>query len=176
MKALRCALAARTAPLVESPTNPLQNFFPKLTTSALTSRIMMHIVYHWTGWDPASGAAYDADMDPRFIDREGDEYVQFGLGVLKGFSSILDSSGRKDKSVDFFLPFVNAGGSKAFSRELAVAMMKVLAGDGKYRFGEDLDDEENPLGLNLSGLVYNDERGLVSLVEVVDDEDEDEEW
>ena len=71
-------------PLVERPTNPLQNFFPKLTTSALTSRIMMHIVSHWTGWDPASGADYDADMDPRFIDRKGDEYVQFGLGALRG--------------------------------------------------------------------------------------------
>ena len=165
MKALRCALAARTAPLVERPTNPLQNFFPKLTTSALTSRIMMHIVYHWTGWDPASGAAYDADMDPRFIDRKGDEYVQFGLGVLKGFSSILDSSGRKDKSVDFFLPFVNAGGSKAFSRERAVAMMKVLAGDGEeYKFGRYLEEEENPLRLTLRGLEYDEESGLVSLV------------
>ena len=91
----------------------------------------MHIVYHWTGWDPASGAAYDADMDPRFIDVDSAEYVQFGKGVLNGFSSIVASSDRKDKSVDFFLPFVNAGGSKAFSRERAVAMMKVLAGDGE---------------------------------------------
>ena len=42
--------------------------------------------------------------------------------------------------------------------------MKVLALDGEeYEFGEDLDGEENPLGLNLSGLVYNEERGVVSL-------------
>ena len=63
------------------------------------------------GWDPASGADYDADMDPRFIDRDSAEYVHFGKGLLNGFSSIVASSGRKDKSVDFFLPFVNAGGS-----------------------------------------------------------------
>jgi hypothetical protein len=32
-------------------------------------------------------------------------------------------------------------------------MMVVLAGDGEeYRFGEDLSDEESPLGLNLDGL------------------------
>ena len=126
---------------------------------------MMQIVSLWTGWDPASGADYDADMDPRFIDRASAEYVQFGKGVLNGFSSIVDVSDRKDKSVDFFLPFVNAGGSKAFSGERAVAMMKVLAWDGeKYRFGRDMDEEENPLGLTLEGLVYNGERGVVSLV------------
>jgi hypothetical protein len=110
-------------------------------------------------------------VDPRFIDRDSAEYVQFGKGVLKGFSSIVASSGRKDKSVDFFLPFVNAGGSKAFSRERAVSMMKVLADDGEvYEFGRDLDGEANPLGLNLGGLEYNEERGVVSLI-VVDDSD-----
>ena len=118
------------------------------------------------GWDPASGADYDADMDPRFIDVDSAEYVQFGKGLLNGFSSIMDASGRKDKSVDFFLPFVNAGGSKAFSVERAVAMMKVLAGDGDYKFGRYLFGEENPLGLTLERLVYNVERGVVSLVEV----------
>jgi hypothetical protein len=83
---------------------------------------------------------------------------------LKGFSSIMASSDRKDKSVDFFLPFVNAGGSKAFSRERAVTMMKVVAKDGKvYKFGEALSEDENPLGLTLRELKYNDERGLVSL-------------
>jgi hypothetical protein len=38
-------------------------------------------------------------------------YVQFGKGVLNGFNSIVASCGRKDKRVDFFLPFVNGGGS-----------------------------------------------------------------
>jgi hypothetical protein len=166
MMALRCALAARNAPAVERPTTLLQNFFQRLSI-AETSKIMMQIVSLWTGWDPASGADYDADMDPRFIDRDSAEYVQFGRGVLNGFSSIVTSSDRKDKSVDFFLPFVNAGGSKAFSRERAVSMMKVLAVDGeKYRFGEDLSAEENPLGLTLGRLEYNEERGVVSLVEV----------
>jgi hypothetical protein len=48
-------------------------------------------------------------------------------------------------------------------------MMKVLAGDGeKYRFGEDLSEDENPLGLTLEGLMYNEGRGLVSLI--VDDD------
>jgi hypothetical protein len=125
----------------------------------------MQIVSLWCGWDPASGADYDADMDPRFIDVDCAEYVQFGKGVLKGFSSIVDVSGRKDKSVDFFLPFVNAGGRKAFSRERAVSMMKVLAKDGVYDFGRWLSGEENPLGIRLQGLVYDEERGLVSLVE-----------
>ena len=74
------------------------------------------------------------------------------------------SSDRKDKSVDFFLPFVNAGGSKAFSRERAVSMMKVLAKDRRYRFGRDLFGEENPLRLTLEGLEYDEERGLVSLI------------
>ena len=75
------------------------------------------------------------------------------------------SSDRKDKSVDFFLPFVNAGGSKAFSRVRAVSMMKVLAKDGKrYGFGRGLSGEENPLRLTLEGLVYDEERGLVSLI------------
>jgi hypothetical protein len=118
----------------------------------------------WSGWDPASGADYDADMDPRFIDRGSAEYVQFGKGVLNGFSSIVDVSDRKDKSVDFFLPFVNAGGSKAFSRERGVSMMKVLAKDGgMFKFGGGLSEEENPLGLTLGGLVYNEEREVVSL-------------
>ena len=165
MMALRCALAARNAPAVERPTTLLQNFFQRLSI-AETSKIMMQIVSLWTGWDPASGADYDADMDPRFIDRDSAEYVQFGKGVLNGFSSIVDRSDRKDKSVDFFLPFVNAGGSKAFSGERAVAMMKVLAWDGKeYGFGGGLSEEENPLGLTLRGLRYNEERGVVSLVE-----------
>ncbi len=164
MMALRCALAARNAPAVERPTTLLHNFFQRLSI-AETSKIMMQIVSLWTGWDPASGADYDADMDPRFIDRDSAEYVQFAEGVLKGFNSIVASSGRKDKSVDFFLPFVNAGGSKAFSRERAVSMMKVLADDGnRYEFGRDLDGEANPLGLNLGGLEYNEERGVVSLV------------
>ena len=42
-----------------------------------------------------------------------------------------------------------------------------------------LSEEENPLGrfgLTLRGLAYDEERGLVSLVEVVEDDDEDEEW
>ena len=173
MMALRCALAARNAPAVERPTTLLQNFFQRLSI-AETSKIMMQIVSLWCGWDPASGADYDADMDPRFIDRDSAEYVQFGKGMLNGFSSIVDVSGRKDKSVDFFLPFVNAGGSKAFSRERAVSMMKVLAKDGeKYEFGRGLSGEENPLGLTLGGLVYNEERGLVSLI-VVDDSDDEE--
>ena len=61
---------------------------------------------------------------------------------------------------------MNAGGSKAFSGERAVAMMKVLAGDGEeYKFGRGLVGEENPLRLTLEGLVYNGERGVVSLVE-----------
>ena len=125
---------------------------------------MMQIVSLWCGWDPASGADYDADMDPRFIDVDSAEYVQFARGVLNCFSSIVAVSGRKDKSVDFFLPFVNAGGSKAFSRERAVSMIKVLAKDGEeYRFGRELSEEENPLGLTLEGLVYNEGRGLVSL-------------
>jgi hypothetical protein len=59
---------------------------------------------------------------------------------------------------------VNAGGSKVFSRELAVSMMKVLAWDGeRYGFGEYIYGEENPLGLTLGGLKYNEDRGLVSL-------------
>ena len=166
MMALRCALAARNAPAVERPTTLLQNFFQRLSI-AETSKIMMQIVSLWTGWDPASGADYDADMDPRFIDRNSAEYVQFGRGVLNGFSSIVDVSGRKDKSVDFFLPFVNAGGSKAFSGERAVAMMKVLAGDGeRYEFGRGLSGEENSSGLSLRVLKFNEERGLLSLVEV----------
>ena len=42
--------------------------------------------------------------------------------------------------------------------------MKVLAKDGeRYWFGRDLDGEENPLGLTLRGLRYNEERGVVSL-------------
>jgi hypothetical protein len=174
MMALRCALAARNAPAVERPTTLLQNFFQRLSI-AETSKIMMQIVSLWCGWDPASGADYDADMDPRFIDVDSVEYVQFARGVLKGFSSSVASSDRKDKSVDFFLPFVNAGGSKAFSRERAVSMMKVLACDGKkYRFGSDLSGEENPLGLTLGGLEYDEERGLASLI-VVDDDSDDEE-
>ncbi len=77
----------------------------------------------------------------------------------------MDSNDRKDKSVDFFLPFVNAGGSRAFSRERTVSMIKVLAWDGeKYRFGKWLSEEENPLGLTLHGLKYNEERGVASLV------------
>ena len=116
MMALRCALAARNAPAVERPTSLLQNFFQRLSI-AETSKIMMQIVSLWSGWDPASDADYDADMDVRFIDRGSAEYVQFGKGVLNGFSSIVDLSDRKDKSVDFFLPFVNAGGSKALSRD-----------------------------------------------------------
>ena len=107
-------------------------------------------------------------MYPRFIDRDSAEYVQFGKGVLNGLSSIVASSDRKDKSVDFFLPFVNAGGSKAFSRERAVSMMKVLAKDGgRYEFGEDISADENPLGLSLRGLKYSEEGGIVSLVLVV---------
>jgi hypothetical protein len=177
MMALRCALAARNAPAVERPTTLLQNFFQRLSI-AETSKIMMQIVSLWCGWDPASGADYDADVDPSFIDRDSAEYVQFARGVVKGLSSIMDSSARKDKSVDFFLPFVNAGGSKAFSRQRAVSMMKVLANDGKeYDFGEDLDAEENPFELNLRGLDYAEGRGLVSLREVdevdeVDDGDD----
>ncbi len=51
-----------------------------------------------------------------------------------------------------------------FSRELAVSMMKVLAWDGeRYGFGEYIYGEENPLGLTLGGLKYNEDRGLVSL-------------
>ena len=61
---------------------------------------------------------------------------------------------------------MNAGGSRAFSGERAVGMMKVLARDGKvYKFGRGLSEEENPLGLTLRGLRYNEERGVVSLVE-----------
>jgi hypothetical protein len=163
MMALRCALAARNAPAVERPSTLLQNFFQRLSI-AETSKIMMQIVSLWSGWDPASGADYDADMDPRFIDRGSAEYVQFRRGVLNGFSSIVDRSDRKDKSVDFFLPFVNAGGSKAFSGERAVSMMKVLARDKGYRFGKDMDEEDNPLGLTLEKLRYDADRGLVSLV------------
>ena len=44
-------------------------------------------------------------------------------------------------------------------------MMKVLVEDGKgYEFGEYLSGEENPLRLTLRGLVYNEERRVVSLV------------
>ncbi len=163
MMALRCALAARNAPPVERPTTLLQNFFQRLSI-AETSKIMMQIVSLWSGWDPASGADYDADMDPRFIDRDSAEYVQFGKGLLSGFSSIVDVSGRKDKSVDFFLPFVNAGGSKAFSRERAVSMMKVLAKDGeRYEFGRDVEEGENPLRLILRNLTCSEVSGLISL-------------
>ena len=60
----------------------------------------------------------------------------------------------------------SSGGSKAFSRERAVSMMKVLAKDGKvYRFGRDLYGDENPLGISLQGLEYDEDRGLVSLVD-----------
>ena len=46
-----------------------------------------------------------------------------------------------------------------------MSMMKVLAKDGKrYKFGRYLDGEANPLRLNLGGLVYDEERGLVSLI------------
>ncbi len=61
MMALRCALAARNAPAVERPTTLLHNFFQRLSI-AETSKIMMQIVSLWSGWDPASGADYDADM------------------------------------------------------------------------------------------------------------------
>ena len=59
---------------------------------------------------------------------------------------------------------MNAGGSKAFSGERAVAMMKVLAKDGMvYKFGRDMDGEENPLGLSLGSFRYNEKKGLLSL-------------
>ena len=40
-----------------------------------------------------------------------------------------------------------------------------------YGFGEALSREENPLGLTLDGLEYDEERGLASLI--VDDSDDD---
>ncbi len=36
-----------------------------------------------------------------------DSTVPFGKGVLNGFRSIVAPNDRKDKSVDFFLPFVS---------------------------------------------------------------------
>ena len=49
-----------------------------------------------------------------------------------------------------------------------MSMMKMLARDrdgGRYKFGRGLSGEENPLRLTLKGLVYDEERGVVSLME-----------
>jgi hypothetical protein len=59
-------------------------------------------------------------------------------------------------------------------RERAVSMMKVLANDGGYEFGRGLSGDDNPLGLTLGGLVYNEGRILVSLrVDVIFRDDEE---
>ena len=158
--ALRCALAARTAPAVDEPTTLLHNFFPKLSKS-MTSDIMLQVVSHWSGWDPSK--SFDADMDPRWIGRESDVYKSFATGVVRAFSSLPEGPERKNKSIDFFLSFVNAGLSEPWSRERAIAMMKVLVKDKEHGYGRELGVAVNPLRLNLRTLEYNAERDLVSL-------------
>ena len=157
--ALRCAIAARTAPVVKKPTTLFHNLFPKLSKS-MTSDIMMQVVSHWSGWDPAK--AFDADTDPRILDRESEEYTSFATGVLKAFSSLAEGTARENKPFDFFMSFVNAGRSTPFMRERAMAMMKVLAGDGRYKYGRKLSEAVNPLRLTLETLRYDEERGVVS--------------
>ena len=158
--ALRCALAARTAPAVEEPTTLLHNFFPKLSKS-MTSDIMLQVVSHWSGWDPSK--SFDADMDPRWIDRRSDVYASFATGVVRAFSSLPEGPERKNKPIDFFMSFVNAGLSEPWSRERAIAMMKVLVKDRRHEYGHELDEVVNPLDLTLSSLEYDGERDLVSL-------------
>ena len=70
---------------------------------------------------------------------------------------------RKNKSIDFFLSFVNAGLSEPWSRERAIAMMKVLVKDRGHEYGRELGVAVNPLRLNLRTLEYDAERALVSL-------------
>ena len=65
--ALVSALAASTAPLVDTPTTPLQNFFHRPEALKMVERI----VWMWSGLEVGSSAPLDpyADWDGRFEDR-----------------------------------------------------------------------------------------------------------
>jgi hypothetical protein len=101
--------------------------------------------------------------DPRFIDKHSDIYKSFATGVARAFSLLPEGPERNNKPIDFFMSFVNAGLSEPWSRERAIAMMKVLVNDMKreYYYGGEYA-VINPLRLNLSTLEYDAERDLVS--------------
>jgi len=152
---LNSAKAASAAP-VSDDTTPLAAF-SHVVPDAM--EMMGDIMSFVTG--PTS---FDADMDPRFIDIKSDVYESFATGVIRAFNSIPEESDRNNKPIDFFLPFVNAGLSEPWSRERAIAMMKVLVKDRIRGYGRYLVPEVNPLRLTLSTLEYNEERDLVSLL------------
>ena len=65
--ALVSARAASTAPLVDTPTTPLQNFFHRPGALKMVERI----VWMWPGLEVGSSAPLDpyVDWDPRFVNR-----------------------------------------------------------------------------------------------------------
>ena len=105
-----------------------------------------------------------ATTDPRIVDRNSVEYKRFATGVLNAYASLPARIAREqNKSIDFFIPFVNADHTTLFTRERAIAMMKVLVNDREYGYGRELDLVVNPLRLNLSTLLYNVEKDMIFL-------------
>lgn len=106
----------------------------------------------------------EAATDPRILDRNSMEYTRFATGVLNAYASLPGGIAREgNKSIDFFIPFVNADHTTLITRERAIAMMKVLVNDREYGYGRELDLVVNPLRLNLSTLLYNVERDMIFL-------------
>lgn len=105
----------------------------------------------------------EAATDPRILDRNSMEYTRFATGVLNAYASLPGGIAREHKSIDFFIPFVNADQTTLITRERAIAMMKVLVNDREYGYGRELDLVVNPLRLNLSTLLYNVERDMIFL-------------
>lgn len=106
----------------------------------------------------------EAATDPRILDRNSMEYTRFATGVLNAYASLPAGIARAgNKSIDFFIPFVNADHTTLFTRERAIAMMKVLVNDRDYGYGRELDLVVNPLRLNLSTLLYNVEKDMIFL-------------
>jgi hypothetical protein len=145
---LLSALTASAAPMADDHT-PLAAFSSQVPQSMI---MMEEIMSFFTG--PAD---VDDGMDPRFFARESEEYKSFATGVASAFTSLRRGPERKNKSIDFFLSFVNAGLSEPWSRERTITMMKVLVTDRMLDFGT------NHLRKLFCTLQYDEERDLVSL-------------
>ena len=156
---LKSASAANSAPVSDDPP-PLGAFFHEVYSSM---EIMDDITSFLIG--PTS---FGVGIDPRFIDKDADVYNDFVIGVVRAFQSLPEGE-RRDKPIDFFLPFVNEGLSEPWSRERAIIMMKVLAADIRQRDNTNPIHSRETLALILKPslarytIEYYGERDLVSL-------------
>jgi len=107
---------------------------------------------------------FDVDLNPFFLEMDGELYIQAATDVLKAFHSTTERS----LPVSFFAPFINVGRREPLSEEWIRKMFKVLVMDRYYGFNEEDEDEDGErlipeINLDLGSLSYDENTDIVSL-------------